>query len=506
MAATDWSGIAFFGLLMLVLFRSHTKNRLLWSDETVSYTVFHSGTLGGVLRSWWEGADSGGLLYYLLGSMWMRVLGLTPLTLRLLSGVCMVAAVAVLWRSARHYYRTLAIATAAGAVVFLPKVTSWQIYNGRFYGLFFLAAALAAAVFLRVAREGEERRGDRLWFALSQGALVGTHILGFVYCMGLMVGLVGLDWRRRRFRPGLYVSGMAGWVVLLVSVHAIRAITGIAKGVFWTRRPGVLDLVMGWFAYNRALLGSAVVLGLVVCLLALVQRRSRVLWRFRPEVAVLIGSLVLGQMLVFVRSQFGVSVYADRYLIPLAIGTFFLFAELLTAVWSMTRIRLSRTGEGVVVVAVLAALWWRAYSTDPYAQLYPQADYARTTSSQLGAGNPVVVTYLPVFTLLRLFDPAHHYIFATDWQYDLRTAPLGADFSGQRLMENWVRAGLAPDEVLDLPVILTRYPRFTLLADPERATWRGARLSAAQGLVTRREGALNSWYPMEVWSVARTQP
>ncbi len=512
----DWAGLLLLTALTLVLCVSRSRTRLLWSDETFSFTLLREGNLLHALRGWWAGADGGGVFYYVLGAGWFRLFGATPLSLRLFTTAAFAGAVALIWRAARRFYPTPIVALAIATVAFLPRVMAWQIYNGRFYGFFFFAAAWTSSVFLRTMSRDRIGRGDLLETGLSHLCLVGSHVLGVLYSGSLLVGMVVTDrLSGRRPRWALYGSAVVAWALVPISFHAIRATTGIAKGVFWTKKPHLADLPMGFFSYSRTLLGLALLLAAAAAMVAVVQRRrlggwtetGLAGWRQRLPVATLIGALLTTQLTLFVISQRGLSLYADRYLIPLAIAAMLLLAELMTQVWEGAGSSLlpgRTTAAAVVTVLAVVLCWRRAFTTDPYASLYPGPGVPAEVSAALPPGDPVVVTLVPVFTMNRLFDPAHHYIFVTDWAYDLDPARPPMDASGQRLLENWRAGGFAADSILDLPEVVRQNREFTLVAEDGRTPWVESRFGHTPKFELRHIGALRTWYPMEIWHVHRT--
>ncbi len=498
--------------LLMGLCVARSRTRLFWSDETFGFTLLRDPSLARTLHGWWEGADSGGILYYLLGHVWFRLFGATPLSLRLFSTTAFAIAIGVIWVMARRFFAVPVLAMSTALAFFLPSYVLWQEINGRFYGLFLAFAACAVACTMYAV---ERRQLSRVALVLTCGAhacLIGSHILGLVYSVGLLGALLAWDVSRRRLRPALYGAVVVAWLLVFpISYHSIHATAAIAQGTFWPVRPRWRDLVLGLFAYSHKLVLVAMVL--------LVAGAGRGWWRSRaakrPEapttavsqwpIAVALGGLFLAQATLFAKSRAGLSVYADRYLLPLEIAVVLLFGEGLTrALGPLLVRRLSRPLPSMVIsVVAIGALFAEGVHVDTYRELYAGLGYPAHVEGLLPPGQNVVVTFLPSFMLLRLFDPVHHYIFATDWAYD---GKMPGDFSGQRLLENVSRGGFAKNSVLDCPEVVRELPEFTLLAEPGRLAWLRSEFGRHGEFEVTELGSSAEWYPITIWRVRRLQP
>ena len=112
-------------------------------------------------------------------------------------------------------------------------------------------------------------------------------------------------------------------------------------------------------------------------------------------------------------------------------------------------------------IALLVPCCGYALTHDVYPALYPLQGYPQRLVAGIPAGAPVVFTTLPPFALLTTYDPTHRYTFLLDWTYDLDPRRVQGDLSGQRLMENWKRAGYEADRILPCAEVLRG--RFGLL-------------------------------------------
>lgn len=136
MTAADWFLAYCFSATFLTLCVLRSRTHFLWADEIFGYRVLSAQPFSSVVKGWWEGADGGGPVYYLLAKVWIHFFGLSALTLRLFSAAGMCTAVLLLWITARRFLSTVAISFSMGLVYLIPLETRWQEVNGRFYVLF----------------------------------------------------------------------------------------------------------------------------------------------------------------------------------------------------------------------------------------------------------------------------------------------------------------------------------------------------------------------------------
>ena len=503
MSRADWVLVFLISAFFFSLCAARSQSRLLWADELYGYRVLGSPTIRGMLRGWYQGADGGGLLYYLLARAWVSVFGLSALTLRLFSTAGMAVAVVLNWIALRRYVSTFAAAVSIGVVYLTPAVMLWQELNGRFYGLFLASAALASLWFL-VTAEREPTSSD-LWItALAHACLIGSHILGLVYSFSLILCILALDCWRNRLRWKLYLAAAAGWLLVPLSYHAIRSSSSIATHVFWTRKPDWKELFLG-----SAMFGTLTVyLFAIVLALALLHR----LVSGRPRLsghkisylpaAFVIGALFLAQGILFVKSQTGISVYSDRYLIPVGVATSLVFALALQSLLPKPiRRPASWVYEFILPLFTLVPFCIFALSRRTNFALYPAVGYPQKLAAMIPLDAPVV-TNLPAFTLLTTYDPTHRYLFLLDWSYDLQLGPQ-KDMSGERLMENWKRAGYEADNILPCTSIFSRFPDVYLLLAPYREDWFEDRLLHNPSYQVQKLAVSAEWQYLTLWSVHR---
>ena len=510
-AVLTWADLALLLALaafLIVMCAVRSRTRLLWADELLGDRLLNAPTSVGAMRGWWEGADGGGPMYYVLGRLWVGLFGHTALSLRMFSAAGMAAGLALVWTAARRYFSLVSVAWSSAVVYLYAAGVRWQEVNGRFYGLFFAAAALASLWFLVVA-DRQTSRKDLVMTGLAHALLIGSHILGMVYSFSLIVGMVGLDCVRGQVRWKLYASAVAGWTMLLLSAHAIYRSTSIAKDVFWTSRPAHHEFLLGLGASNALVMRLVFILLLLALAKVGLQHKFGAVWRSLPSSSAtwLCGCLILAQALLFLKSQRGISIYADRYLIPLTAVTVFLLAACLDGLLDQWRFfkggSCAALGIALLVIVPVASYAIRQKDLD---QLYPYLGLPERIAAQLPPHAPVLVSYLPDFTLLTRYDPSRRYYFLIDWPYDLRPDHPRGDYSGQREMENWRRAGYLPDRIVECPRVFEENESLYLLLDPGRMDWLADRLLHNPAFLSKQIGGSNEWAPYSLWVVQRVLP
>ena len=501
--------LASTALFLLCILRS--RQRLLWNDEVLGYVLLSDPSLAHAVRGWWEGADGGGFFYYLSGHLWMLALRPSALSLRLFSTFGFIASLILVWAAARRHYTVVPVTFGAALVYFTAPAMLWQEVNGRFYGMLVFAAAWAAFCFLRTVNAAHPTRSLLIATTAAHAILIGSHIFGILFSLGMLLGTLGVDLLLHRVRWKLYLAIVLGWLMLPISWHAIASSTSIAQNnVFWTKRPTPFDLVFGAFLFDKSILAAMLLLLLWVLVRRLVRSTTSAStshWKISPSLPVwaLVFSFVLAQIFLFTKSQFGLSGYADRYLLPLAIPLVFVLADLLTrASGPWLRGLASPRVTGAAALFIFIPCMVHAVRKQPYAGVYPSPGFVARVVSRLPPDRTVVVTLVPLFLVLRTYDPAHHYILLDDRAYDLAHAGPGSNLSGQRLMENWKRAGFAGDSILDCTEILDRNPHFTLLLDPGRLSWLRDRLLSQPVVDASQVSSFTEWSPSTVWHVRRS--
>jgi hypothetical protein len=203
-AASPRARVAIFAgglltLLTLVLLLSDGGiliTRPFWVDEVLTVLVAGRSSPIEVLADLGHGADGGASLFHL--SMWLLdklTGGLTPTAVRMLSLLCIVGALIVVFALlARRFSGT---ASAAGTLaVGANALVIEHSYEGRFYGPWLLCLALVAWALGR--RQETPTRRNAIALAVIAFALCTIHFYGIVTLAIMIVAVIvsrGSRWR-----------------------------------------------------------------------------------------------------------------------------------------------------------------------------------------------------------------------------------------------------------------------------------------------------------------------
>ncbi len=503
LSRTDWLYLLFLSAFSFLLCAVRSRTRLFWGDELLGHRVLSAPTVAAMLSGWWQGADGGGLFYYLLGRFWTCLFGLGELSLRLFSTTGMCVALVLTWAAARRFFSTAVVACSVTLVYYTSAVMLWQQQgNGRFYGLFLAAAAWTSLLFLIDTDQAPSHR-SLFFHGLAHALLIGSHILGLVYSFSLIVGTVLFDRHKRRVRPKLYLANLSGWLLVPVSYHAIRQSASIAQAGFWTRAPGLREYLFGFLVFGKVtVLVFPVLASLAAACLVFsppsAQERAAVV-----PVFYLLGSLTLAQTILFAKSRVGTSIYADRYLLPMSVGTVFLIALCLGTILR----QLSKKGffreAYVQLVSVSFVLCCCGYASlrRPNNELYPHRGYPERLVRSVPAGSTIIANSL-VFELLETYDPDHRAVTPFDWKFGPRSEDHN-DYSDQRLMQNWKRAGYDEANLLPCGAAFSQSANFYVLTNPLQDAWFAEHFVSNRAYRTEQVRSSAEWLSLTLWSVHR---
>ena len=498
LSSSDWLLLLLVAALQLTICLVRSHGRLFWSDELAGSKVLGDPSFQHMLAGWRAGADSGGLTHYLFGRAWIDAFGLSELKLRLYSATGTFLAVVFIWIAGRKYYGKLAMAFAVSLVFFTTPSLLWQLVNGRFYGTLMAAAGLATLAYFRATEPESSKSSNIVRFALSNALLCGSHILGMAYSAAILLAIFAFDRVRRQWRPSLYLAGLSGWIVLPFSYRAIVSTTSLASTAFWTKKPTFADLVFGAFAFGKIVGLLAVVLLLYLVVLKLRKPASptpNLAAANRLAVYLYAGSLFLVEVVIFAKSRtHGISIFSERYLLPLTLGVVLIMADLFTRAFPAPLKRTTTVALAAAMIVLCAAF---GLSRRPYYELYPTTGLAQRIAERLPPEKNVVVTAVPLFLFLTRYEPTHHYIYLLDWDFDLAPGRVNGDHSGERLMENFKRAGYDSGSILSCDEILARYPSFTVLVFGDRTEWVQERLVNPSYEIANL-GKFTEWFPFTI--------
>ena len=496
--------MALTALLMLLLSFLRSRHTIFWSDEVMGWLVLRERTFTQLLYSWWTGADSSGIFFYVLARPWLAIFGASELSLRLFSAAGVAAAAILLWVCARRFYSFGVVASLLPVTLLLHRTLLWQLANSRTYGLFLAAIALVA---LNFALTDPDRPLSRKLLLLAFAAhllLVGSHILGPLYSGVFLGGLIARDLWFHVFRPQLYLAAAAGWLALLVSYRNLVATAALGKPSFWTLRPNNHDLWLGLTAGDERLHKACLLLLIIAATAFLTRRRiagtTAIVARRSITPVTLIGTFFAAVLVLFAVSRVTTSVFVDRYLLPVLLGDALLLCELATRILADMEIS-GRVRQLLFFVLLLTLAQTVRHDLPLLPTEYPPLDYTGSLVKLIPPGVPAVITDPGIFAEMVFYhNRARTFITPLDWE--IATSPengLGA-VSGEHEMQNWKQLGYYSNQIEPTEAILHNNPAFVVIADAASPLWfkwrvvqSGRYAITDLGLVPKGEAKLHLW-------------
>ena len=508
----DGIGIAIAATLFLLMSFVRSSNTIFWSDEIMGWLVLRERSFPALLHSWWAGADSSGIFFYVFGRPWLALFGASERSLRLFTSAGVATACGLLWACARRFYSLGVVAALLPLTLFFHRTLLWQLSNGRTYGIFLAGIALVAYAF--VATDPARPLTGHL-LALTFAAhllLVGSHILGPLYSGIFLAGLLLRDLLLHTVRPRLYLAAAAGWIALLLSIRNLVATAALGKPAFWTVRPHFHEFFLGFTAGNRRLRQAIAVLLLLAILTYLRDR-------FRPRVLTasslqslsqpvtrltLIASFFACVPVLFLLSRVTTSIFVDRYLLPVVLGDALLLCELVSRILNGWPIRLTvHRGLFAIMLLLLARTLKRDLPLQPGE--YPQRDYTPGLLQLIPPGVPAVITNPGIFAEMVFYQNRNAtFLTPVDWQVTLDPASNPGYVSGTHEMENWKKLGYFASQIQSTGTILADNPRFLVIAEDGQAVWFERRIASSAQFTTQDLGRhLEAGNPLHLWMVKR---
>jgi len=344
------------------------------------------------------------------------------------------------WVTARRWYRLEVVAFALPFCWFTAQTILQQMALGRFYGALMLAvAATTYCTCVVVEKKSLCNRDYALLFA-SHCFLVGIHPFGLLYSAAILCATIVIDALRSRWRPLLYASALAGWLILVPSRAAAKSSAAVWKPHSWTTTPTIWDLrdVLGFNTPEIMGLGLFLILCLVVRLI--LNRRRRQHPVHGDMTMVVLGfALVLLIPLLWLVSLRGTSYFVDRYLTGTIIGVSLLAcAAIDRLVPSQLPVR-AKWSLRIVALALFGGTVYSALIYLPAHFVLPPHSYTQTMANALPHNIPIVVERSDIFAEAVFSQPELKLRYLLDWDVvNLPESPRG-DVSGYHEMDNWKR-------------------------------------------------------------------
>ena len=450
-----------------------SARKQVWMDEVFTWKEVSDPSLWHLYSAIQHGADGGQPFFYTSAWLWAKSFGYGVLTLRLYSSVAMCAALLVTWKTIRRYYGMWPTAFGVLLIWGTSGTLLDQNAEARFYGLYMLTVAITVEIYARLVARADPSRLLLLLAAISQVALVLTHVLGLIYSGLILLALIVTDAARKRLRLRVYLAYMSGWLALLVWVPAIRASMAAGKPHGWIPLPRLgtvlnsyfFDTWLEWLAWlqrhsNHRIFDVAhvatelIILVPVATVLGMVLKRSPAA---RNPLLLVAAALLSVPILLYLLSHLLTPVFVPRYALPSGIG----MAIVLAAFADATRI--DRRVWLPVICLLLICPWCSALLVWP-PQVNGQYIDVQRVDSLAPSHVPLVAGWQNDFSMLMRFsrDPQDRF-YLLDWP----TALVGEKglVLDYHLMRAYRNAGYYPQNIQDQDAFLCSHSDFLVL-DP----------------------------------------
>jgi hypothetical protein len=311
-------------LVSVAVFIGVGMGRSVWLDEANSILIARhsfSGIVDGLSR------DNNLPLYYLILSLWMRVLGDSETALRLLSAVFYLGGCAAVFALAARLTSQSRAAWFSAFFYESRALAIRQAQNIRMYSLLGLFSAFSAWCWLRVFRDRDNSPGAWFWFLAVNASGLLTHVWFVFVLAGQFVAVAVLERKQlERFLLGCVAAaapfcllwgrifwgqlhnGATDWMPHFIPVFFIIALTdfyGRAGSllVFGLIVIAVANLDLRghrWLAPLALMFGVSLVAPLIVSVVKPIYWPGRYMIIALPALAVMLGSLLANVPLRFV--------------------------------------------------------------------------------------------------------------------------------------------------------------------------------------------------------------
>jgi hypothetical protein len=420
-----------------------------------------------MLHAWRLGVDGGGISSYLTARLWVSLFGGSMRSMRLFNACGIYLSLLLLWTAARRWYRTGTVAFSLAFLWFSADPVLHQLMVFRFYGVFMASVAALLLLYL-LWLEKPATLGLLCAVFIFNSYLIGLHPFGVVYAAAMLSAVVLTDSLRKRLRPWLYLSAMAGCWVFLPSMTAIRASRAVIRPWFWAQTPTLSDLGNTLFFWTDVVMA----LGLFVLFCLIVRKiRRRPLatdkTTDRNDTAPLCFAVALMAVipLMWLVSLRGTSLFVDRYLLPSLLGAALLLCAALHRLVPAQRSLPQNFALSAIVLALCLATAYDVrhdISTYPY----PPHQYTDALADTLPHNIPVVVERLDIFVEALSAHPQLPLYYLLDWQTATDPSSPRVEVSAYHEMQNWRLAGYHSQSIMDSAHFLQSTPEFLVITDP----------------------------------------
>ena len=465
-------------LYLLVYAWIASRGEPFWMDEVLGWMVGSDPSFRHMIYSWEQGADGGGISFYLLERLWFHLFGASDASYRIFSASGFAAGFAVTWIAARRLYSAGIVAVAMFVTWLFSSVLNFELVLARFYGLFLASAAVAVFAYIKAAQERRSSVRQMVFTFAANFLLVSVHVLGIVYSAALALALIVSDRFQRRFRPALYLSIFAAWLVLIPSRKAIVNTAKVGSPHFWIPKPYFHSLLAVYYAWSWPLPLFTVA---AICVWWMRRkfaggeaRKSKALQVRHRSIQIAVWCFLVAwcaiPLVFFCYSKVVKPIFTQRYFLPMTIAITFAFAEILRAAlpsWNRPR-SLGKPLVWVTLLVLAMVLAGVDRRVEIQKMAFSRRGYSERIALVLPPGLPVVFGSVQDFAELvprqNSFTPTR-YRYLLDWSDALDPNSPQMEVTDYHLMENWKKVGYFANDIENADKFLGSTRTFVVVHD-----------------------------------------
>jgi hypothetical protein len=413
-----------FSLIYFILLGCYlSSHNILWLDEFFAWNLLSDPSLFHAISGWNHGADSGGILYYIVGWLLMKLTGPHVLTMRLFSAVSLWLASLLYWRLLARSFSPLT-AFCGVSLLWCTHEFVIRVAEVRFYGFYILMTVVATYATLSTISRPMRPLKIFLICLCAHAALIGSHLMGAVYSGAILIAI--LAGKRSKNTLAAAAGIVCAWPMLLFFRSAIYYGAGNQASL---DMPRLADLLIYYHLSLNLKVDGLLFLVLLVCLLVILRKASlhRSSWLLSddPQPLLLRVSLCffLSPVAFYLASHLAQPMFARRYMYPFLLGTATFSTLILWIASKKTQFRnhpaLLHSGL-LLLAALILALHVREVLHQPSR---PMID--TQTLAQAADGLPLVSPDEEAFFQLNFYptQPGLHVYFLSNLESDLLHHP-----------------------------------------------------------------------------------
>ncbi|PWU05179.1 MAG: hypothetical protein C5B52_00100 [Bacteroidetes bacterium] len=337
-----------FCILMILSCIIISSQKPMWLDELYSFYSTQDSSLSHSIQGIANGVNAAPPFYFMLTWCFYKVGIHEILFYRMLSSICFISALILLWRLLRKYYDE---AIVIGSVIICFGASNLifaQNSEFRNYALFFLLESLALiqAVYLI---EKPDSQLNLILLAIFLGLGCLTHIFGVFYGMAFLASFIVYDLIQKKIQIKRWIACIAGTSFIIVWVNQIITQSQMGKPHSWIPVPDMgagIETFSSLFPFgdrvnyqNHSTLLLIIFISIVSLTLYLLMRNSgRLVYKIRNIISAsnerkFLGILSIAIILIplvisYFLSRAFTSIFLLRYLIPSILGVLLLFINI----------------------------------------------------------------------------------------------------------------------------------------------------------------------------------